>query len=81
MDPARTLPRSCGGPSASLAGRAPCVTALALAFLLSAASSAAICALLHSSLQNAVSPLFAGMHAWLVRAPFRKQQGNEGREK
>jgi hypothetical protein len=71
MDPARTLPRSCG-PSASLANMAPRVTALAF-LLFSAASSAAICALLHSSLQNAVSPLFDGTHhAWLVRAPFRK---------
>ena len=76
MDPARTLPRSRSrGPSASasLAGSAPCVTALAMALFLSAASSAAICALLHSSLQNAVSPLFR-RQACELRAPFRKQQ-------
>lgn len=85
MDPARTLPRcSCGGPSASLpAGRGPCVTAALalLAFLRCAASSAAICALRHSSLQNAVSPLrdCTPHGCWSGRPLEREITGEEGK--
>jgi hypothetical protein len=83
MDPARTLLRSCG-PSTSLAVEGPCIIGLFLALNFSfAATSASICRLRHSSLQNAMSPLFAGESnacVWLVSAPFQWRSNREGRK-